>query len=215
MAPKATTPKKTTWKKSKAEMDREKDYMTRLKQLKTVDPHAWLRAQAYCTKHNMSYGDTWRQIELEKHNEIVAKRGPNEQGDCAGCQEPFSKALGRPKMKSKRCGHLLCGSCVENLYMLNSNKCTHLNCGQMLKSSDWEDWQPTPKPSGYAFGELLPFDPTLSLIPRPPQIAPPPQLPTSQINSGSADDEGLFVPEEEGSGLSGEDGGDDDLEIKS
>lgn len=85
---------------------------------------------------------------------------------CPGCGREYNKHRHggyekRPKMRSIKCGHILCEDCVDSVHGLGESKCTVSTCKVRLKSSDWEKWVPPapPRPAGLALGEVpnIPF----------------------------------------------------------
>jgi hypothetical protein len=73
----------------------------------------------------------------------------DEMGKCPGCFRSFSNVHRRFKMSSGKCGHILCSSCVEYLYLLQRIKCSRFGCDEELRMSDWAKWQPVREAQSY------------------------------------------------------------------
>jgi hypothetical protein len=76
----------------------------------------------------------------------------DEMGKCPGCFRSFSNVHRRFKMSSGKCGHILCSSCVEDLYLLQKIKCSRFGCDEELRMSDWAKWQPVGDAPKLSFG---------------------------------------------------------------
>jgi hypothetical protein len=126
------------------------------------------------------------------------ERKAEDLGNCSGCRRGFTTSALRRKMEAGKCGHVLCSSCIEDLYLFEKAKCHNSICREELGMEDFRKWEtPSEAPmQPFGFVGTMPMpkitrskpatNDAAKAVAEPTTISP---IPVEE------DDDSLFIPE--------------------